>query len=86
MDSGTEGLFTSDDSRHRLPVIGLYGSGSSFTTVPLIMFGIGVCPRPRTHSCCQRGGKGQPGETSATGIRRLSDARHHPHFHSLTLV
>lgn len=50
MDSGTEGLFTSDESRHRLPVIGLYGSGSSFTTVPVIMFGIGVRPRPRTRS------------------------------------
>ena len=44
MDSGTEGLFTSDDSRHRLPVMGLNGSSSSITTVPLIMFGIGFRP------------------------------------------
>jgi len=44
MGSRTEGPFTSDDIRHRLPVIGLYGSSSSFTTVPLIMFGIGFRP------------------------------------------
>jgi len=68
MGSGTEGPSTSEDSHRSRRVVGLYGTNSSFTTVPLIMFGIGFRPRPRTHSCCQRGGKGWPDETSAVGV------------------
>ena len=41
MGSGTEGPFTSDDSHRGCRVVCLYGTNSSITTVPVIMFGIG---------------------------------------------
>ena len=44
MGSGTSGPSTSEDSHRGRRVVGLYGTNSSFTTVPLIMFGIGFRP------------------------------------------